>query len=112
MTGFPFWLQLTALLVGANLLFHLVYLMDQRNRTSGPMFTHTASRNSRLFAGLIGTVLGTSFLIGWSMGLRHGEIMILGIAAIALAAYSLGITGPQQTRRCYRPYFAVIRPAV
>ena len=94
MTEFPFWLQLTGLLAGANLLFHLVYLMDQKNRTSGPMFTHSASRNSRLFAGLIGTVLGVSFLVAWSMGLREGETATLGIGAIALAAYSLGITGP------------------
>lgn len=94
MTGFPFWLQLAVLFVGANLLFHLVYLMDQRNRTSGPMFTHTASGESRLFAGLVGLVLGISFLIAWGMGFRQGEVVVLGIAAIALAAYSLGITGP------------------
>jgi hypothetical protein len=78
-----------------SFIFHFIYLLDRRTKKEGLLFTQPPSTKSRIFAFLIGIVLGGSFIVTWVIGYRESyEAAILAIASIALIAYSLGIDRP------------------
>jgi hypothetical protein len=106
-TDFPVWANIAAIFVIANVLFHIVYLLDRRTKSEGVLFSQPASPRSRIYAGLLAVILGGAFIIFWTFGFREGEqIAILAIASIALLGYSLGIDRPlQQVQKAYAEIF-------
>ena len=58
MSDFPTWVNLAIVFVIANLIFHIIYLIDHRIKSKGVLFSQPATRKSRIFAGLFGVILG------------------------------------------------------
>jgi hypothetical protein len=106
-TDFPVWANIVAIFVIANVLFHIVYLLDRRTKSEGILFSQPASPKSRIYAGLLAVILGGAFIIFWTLGFREGEqIAILAIASVSLLGYSLGIDKPlQQVQKTYAEIF-------
>lgn len=107
MTDFPVWANIVTIFLIANVLFHIIYLLDRRTKSEGILFSQPASPKSRIYAGLLAVILGGTFLILWTLGFREGEqIAILAIASVALLGYSLGIDKPlQQVQKTYAEIF-------
>ena len=107
MTDFPVWANIAAIFVIANVLFHIVYLLDRRTKSEGVLFSQPTSPKSRIYAGLLAVILGGAFIIFWTLGFREGEqIAILAIASVALFGYSLGIDKPlQKVQKTYAEIF-------
>lgn len=95
MDNLPTWANILLAYIIASLVFHFIYFLDRRTRKEGLLFTQPPSTKSRLFAFLIGIVLGCALIILGIIGyLESYEAVLLAIAAIALFAYSLGIDRP------------------
>lgn len=107
MDNSPVWINIAITFVIINLLFHIIYLIDRRTKTEGILFSQTVSLKSRIYAGLLGIILGGSFIIIWFLGLHvSGEILLLPIAAVALFGYSFGIDKPlQQIQKAHANIF-------
>ena len=103
MTDLPVWANIVAIFVIANVLFHIVYLLDRRTKSEGVLFSQPASPKSRIYAGLLAVILGGAFIIFWTLGFREGEqVAILAVGSVALLGYSLGIDKPlQQVQKTY-----------
>jgi hypothetical protein len=97
MTDMPVWVNIAAIFVIANLLFHIIYLLDRRTKSEGILFSRPASLKSRIYAGLLAIILGAAFLVLLMLGFHKSEqTVILAITAITLLGYSLGIDKPLQ----------------
>ena len=107
MTDFPVWANIVAIFVIANVLFHIIYLLDRQTKSEGILFSQPASPKSRIYAGLLAVILGSAFIILWTLGFREGEqIAIFAIASVSLFGYSLGLDKPlQQVQKTYAEIF-------
>jgi hypothetical protein len=95
MDNLPTWANILLAYIMVSFVFHFIYLLDRRTKKEGLLFTQTPSTKSRIFAFLIGILLGGAFIIIWVIGYRESyETVILAITSIALIAYSLGIDRP------------------
>jgi hypothetical protein len=105
--GFPVWINIAITFVIANLLFHIIYLLDRRTKSEGILFSQPPSLKSRIYAGLLGIILGGWFIIIWLSGLHiSGEMLLLPIGSVALFGYSIGIDKPlQQIQNTYANVF-------
>jgi hypothetical protein len=105
--GFPVWINIAITFVIANLLFHIIYLLDHRTKTEGILFSQPPSLKLRIYAGLLGIILGGWFIIILLSGLRiSGEMLLLPIGSVALFGYSIGIDKPlQQIQNAYANVF-------
>ena len=95
MDNLPTWANILLAYIVVSFVFHFIYLLDRRTKKEGLLFTQPPSTKSRIFAFLMGILLGGAFIIIWGIGYRKSyETAILAIASIALIAYSLGIDRP------------------
>lgn len=78
------------LLVGA--VAFLIYQMDRRVRSQRTLFPQPTSAKTRLYALLMGLLMGGFAFLDWSVGL--GVYCLLFIPSFALIGYSLGIGQP------------------
>lgn len=97
MSDFPTWVNLAIVFVFANLIFHIIYLIDHRIKAKGVLFSQPATRKSRIFAGLLGVILGGGVVAIGILGSGISqETAMIAMVSVALLGYSFGIDKPLQ----------------
>lgn len=110
MDGLPAWANFTIAFVFANLMFHLIYMMDRQAKSEGYLFAKPPTLKSRIFAALIGLALGGFYFMVWLIGsdINNHESAIIIIGSAALLGYSIGLDRPLQiVQKAYYNYHPV-----
>ncbi|HEX2697391.1 MAG TPA: hypothetical protein VHM28_06745 [Anaerolineales bacterium] len=107
MTNLPNWLSILLLYLFVALVFQLIYMLDRRTKAEGLLFTQPINPKERVYAFLLAALLGVSFIVFAFFGFQKDEsTVILGVASIALLAYSLGFDWPlQKIQKTYSQVF-------
>lgn len=95
MNNISTWGPLLLTYIIISFIFQLIKLLDQRVKQEGSLIPQRSSTKSRIFAFMIGVLLGGVFLliiaVGQSISL---EYLVLPVLTFALIAYSFGLNEP------------------
>jgi ABC-type amino acid transport system permease subunit len=91
----PDWLNIALLYVFVALIFQFIYMLDQRTKVEGLLFTQPITIKGRIYAFLLAILLGTACVIFVASGFEEDiHTIVLALASVGLLAYSLGFDWP------------------